>query len=136
MDAGTEAATGPDTHVGGPVVTSSRPPPIPPTPAEIAQAAAAETLRRARIEANRVCDLLAGAKSAADRALRALFSAEMSALDLGVKAGVRQSTADEYRRRRVAVQASRRPSSNGKSAPEQPTNTSTLQVVRDRSIRG
>ncbi|MHB1509146.1 MAG: hypothetical protein ACYCST_04525 [Acidimicrobiales bacterium] len=136
MDTDTETAPRPDTHARGPVAVSSRPPPIPPTPAEIAKVAAAETLRLARIEANRVCDQLAGAKAAAARALRALLSAEMSALDLGVKAGVRQSTVDEHRRRKVAVQMSRHPSSNGKSAPEQPTDTSTLQVVRDRSIRG
>lgn len=88
--------------------------------AEVAKAAATDKLRRARIEANSACDQLARVKAATDRAFRGLRAAEFAALDLGIRAGVRQGTADEHRRRKLAGQAPGRPSSSGKSAPVQP----------------
>ena len=88
--------------------------------AETARESAADNLRQARTRANDACDQLARVNAAADRALRGLLAAEFAALDLGIRAGVRQGTADEHRRRKLATQVPRRPSSNGKSAPEQP----------------
>lgn len=88
--------------------------------ADTARESAADNLRQARTRANDACDQLARVKAATDRAFRGLRAAEFAALDLGIRGGVRQGTADEHRRRKLAGQVPGRPSSSGKSAPVQP----------------